>query len=218
MKDTVVIKSSKSGMMLILDPEAEFQDLVGDIARKFRDSSSFWGTAQVVLTLEGRNLSSSEELEIVNTITGNSQIHILCLSDTDAERIRNSEKLLHEKLMDLSTQTGQFYKGNLKSGDTLEAETSIVVTGDVSPGARIISKGSVIVLGQLSGTVHAGAAGDVNAVVASLDFDAKAIKIGGRCRRFFHSRNRLEDRAVVAVSDTTGIILKSICQYGFPLP
>ena len=65
-------------------------------------------------TLEGRPLSAEEEFQIVNTITENSQLQILCLLDTDAERIERCEKALNEKLMELSAQTGQFYRGTLK--------------------------------------------------------------------------------------------------------
>ena len=40
----------------------------------------------MTLTLEGRSLTPEEEFQIVNTITENSQLQILCLLDTDGER------------------------------------------------------------------------------------------------------------------------------------
>lgn len=46
----------------------------------------------MTLTLEGRPLSAEEEFQIVNTITENSQLQILCLLDTDAERIERCER------------------------------------------------------------------------------------------------------------------------------
>lgn len=64
----------------------------------------------MTLTLEGRTLTSSEEFQIVDAITANSQIDILCILDTDANRIAKCEKALTERLMELSSQTGQFYK------------------------------------------------------------------------------------------------------------
>ena len=119
MQDGIVIKSSKAGMTVILNPDLPFPDLLASIAKKFGDSARFWGNAQMTLTLEGRPLSAEEEFQIVNTITENSQLQILCLLDTDAERIERCEKALNEKLMELSAQTGQFYRGTLKRGDTL---------------------------------------------------------------------------------------------------
>ena len=77
---------------------------------------------------------------MVNAITENSGIEILCLIDADAERIRRCEKALNEKLMELSASTGQFYKGNLRNGDVLESEASIVIIGNVDHGARVTAK------------------------------------------------------------------------------
>lgn len=67
--------------------------------------------------------------------------------------------------MELSAQTGQFYRGTLKRGDVLESEASIVIIGDVEHGARVTAKGNVIILGELKGTVTAGAAGNDQAVI-----------------------------------------------------
>lgn len=117
----------------------------------------------MTLTLEGRRLSPEEEFSVVNAITENSGIEILCLIDADAERIRRCEKALNEKLMELSASTGQFYKGNLRNGDVLESEASIVVIGDVDCGARVSAKGNIIILGTLKGTAQAGLSGNRNA-------------------------------------------------------
>ena len=70
--------------------------------------------------------------------------------------------------MELSAQTGQFYRGTLKRGDTLESEASIVIIGDVEHGARVTAKGNVIILGELKGTVTAGAAGNDQAVILAI--------------------------------------------------
>ena len=59
----------------------------------------------------------------------------------------------------------------------LEAESSIVILGDVNPGAKIISKGNVIVLGALKGTVFAGAAGKEEAFVVALEMQPTQIRI-----------------------------------------
>lgn len=71
----------------------------------------------MTLTLEGRELTPIEELQVTDAITANSQIEILCLLDTDANRIARCEKALTERLMELTARTGQFYKGNLSRGD-----------------------------------------------------------------------------------------------------
>lgn len=198
MQDGIVIKSSKAGMTVILNPDLPFPDLLASIAKKFGDSARFWGNAQMTLTLEGRPLSAEEEFQIVNTITENSQLQILCLLDTDAERIERCEKALNEKLMELSAQTGQFYRGTLKRGDTLESEASIVIIGDVEHGARVTAKGNVIILGELKGTVTAGAAGNDQAVIIAFSMSPLQLRIGNHTSRFNEKNHKLGKGTMIA--------------------
>lgn len=87
MHNTVVIKGNKSGLTVFLDPAPPFEELLADVAAKFRESAKFWGSVQMALTLEGRKMTPEEEFAVVNTITENSQIEILCLLDRDVHRI-----------------------------------------------------------------------------------------------------------------------------------
>lgn len=185
-------------MTVILDPQIPFDELLAAIGKKFRDSAKFWGSVQMTLTLEGRSLTAEQEFQIVNTITGNSQIEILCLLDTDAQRIERCEKALNEKLMELSSQTGQFYRGTLKRGDTLESEASIVIIGDVEHGARVTARGNVIILGELKGTVTAGVAGNTGAVILAFSMSPLQIRIGGITSRFNEKNRRLGRGPMIA--------------------
>ena len=65
MQDGIVIKSSKAGMTVILNPDMPFAELLASVAKKFGDSARFWGSAQMTLTLEGRSLTPEEEFQIV---------------------------------------------------------------------------------------------------------------------------------------------------------
>ena len=177
MRNAVVIKGNKAGMTVYLDPELPFGELLEAVEKKFRETARFWGSAQMTLTLEGRDLTAEEEVAIVNTITEYSNIEILCLIDSDANRIERCEKALNEKLMELSSNTGQFYKGNLRDGDVLESEASIVIIGDVDKGARVMAKGNVIVLGSLKGSVCAGISGNLNSVVVAFEMAPSQVKI-----------------------------------------
>lgn len=198
MRSSVVIKSSKAGMTVILDSQIPFQELLEAIGKKFRESAKFWGAVQMTLTLEGRELTAKEELQIVDTITRNSQVEILCLLDTDARRIERCEKALNDKLMELNSRTGQFYRGTLEKGDVLESEVSVVVIGDVERGARIISKGNVIVLGALRGTAAAGMGGNPEAVVVALEMAPTQIRISDATSRFNDRNRRLGRGAMIA--------------------
>ena len=210
MKNKIVIKSSKSGMTVILDPECPFEELIAEIAEKFRESAKFWGNIQMALMLEGRKLTAGEELRIVNTITENSGLEILCLIDNDADRIERCEKALDQKLMELSSRTGQFYRGDLHRGESLESEASIVIIGDVRAGARVMAKGNIIVLGTLRGSVHAGVSGNLEAVVAAMEMAPTQIKIGDLSRYFGEKGKKLGRGPMIASVENCSICTKAI--------
>lgn len=69
------------------------------------------------------------------------------------------------------------YRGTLRSGQAVRHAGTVVILGDVNPGAQVVSGGDVLVWGRLRGTVHAGAMGDARAVVAALDFEPVQMRI-----------------------------------------
>lgn len=71
-------------------------------------------------------------------------------------------------------------KRTLRSGFVLEFPGSIVVVGDVNPGAQIIAGGNIFVWGRVRGVVHAGAEGDEEAVVCALDLSPTQLRIAGQ--------------------------------------
>ncbi|MCD8370559.1 MAG: septum site-determining protein MinC [Clostridiales bacterium] len=210
MKSKVVIKSSRSGMTVILDPDCGFEELLGEVGRKFRESARFWGNVQMVLILEGRSLTAEEEMRIVNAITDNSGIEILCLIDNDANRIERCEKALNQKLMELSAATGQFYRGDLHRGETLESETSLVIIGDVCHGSRVTSKGNVIILGELRGTVHAGISGNRRAIVFAMEMAPVQIRISDVTMYAGEKRKRLGRGPMIACVEGGEICVKPV--------
>lgn len=182
-QQTVVIKSNKYGITLFLDREMPFQELLKAIAEKFKTSSSFFKDAQMALAFEGRSLNREEQLEVIRVIQENTTLEILCVLEQDALKESYMKKALEERQHERVSNDGRFYKGTLRSGQVLESETSIIILGDVNPGATVVSKGNVVVLGTLKGTVHAGAAGNEHTFVAALNMSPMQIRISDSIAR-----------------------------------
>ena len=178
MSDTVVIKGSKSGIIVVLDKDADFETIKKDVAAKFQKTSDFWGEANKAISFRGKDITDDEKEEIIDIIQSNSKLSIACIvednPDTEAKFADSIEKALAAR----DANTGQFFKGNLRSGQVLDVETSIIIIGDVKAGAKVISKGNVIILGALRGNVYAGAAGNLNSFVVALDMNPVQIRIG----------------------------------------
>ncbi len=178
MSHPVIIKSNPHGINLVLDAKMPFADLKQEILKKFKESNKFFKNAKIGLSFEGRDLSDEEQYELIDLITDNTSIQVVCIIDNNemkdafyATKIKEFEEIQNGK-------SGEFYKGTLRSGQVIECESSLIVLGDVNPGAKIVAKGNIVVLGSLKGNAYAGASGNQNSFVAALDMDPVQIKIG----------------------------------------
>ena len=70
-----------------------------------------------------------------------------------------------------------FHHGTLRSGDHLQSDRSILLYGDVNPGARISSCADVLVWGRLRGVAHAGCEGSKTAKIVALQLRPLQLRI-----------------------------------------
>lgn len=249
MKKTVDIKSSKSGIVMVLDEKIEYEKLKEDIIEKLKSSSKFLKDAETVLGFEGRKLSDKEIKEILDIISDNTELNVVYVESEEkaknAEYIKKidenikaieekkkkaleeeykkkkeelikeqeekiadikeklkvqlteeiTEKLKKEEEERIANMPSMFYKGSLRSGQELEMETSVIIIGDVNPGATVSSKSNVVVLGTLFGNVHAGCDGNEDAFVIALAMKPNQIRIGSKIARSSDSGNaNVKDR------------------------
>ncbi len=204
MSNSVIIKGNKYGIVVVLDEHTEFDVMKKELGEKFQSASKFFDKANMAISFEGRKLSPDEERELLSIISQNSDLNIVCVIDTDEMREKYFKKVVEEKLEELSSHTGQFYKGTLRSGQMLESESSIIILGDVNPGAKVIAKGNVIILGSLRGNIYAGAGGNEDAFVVALEMAPIQIRIGeiiARSSDESSQRKALSGDAMIAYVD-----------------
>lgn len=70
-----------------------------------------------------------------------------------------------------------YFRGTVRSGQSLEYAGNIVILGDVNAGAYVIASGDIVVLGRLNGVVHAGAEGEERAVIVAVEFSPSQLRI-----------------------------------------
>ena len=185
MAQTVMIKSNRYGINLILDPDIAFTDLLKAIVDKFKESEKFFKGSKFGISFEGRTLSAEEEQKIIDAITENTTIEILCIVDNNEENAEKTRQQIEAYYEEVEKQyakamksQGEFYRGILRSGQVLENEASITILGDVNPGAKVISGGNIVVLGSLKGNAHAGAYGNSDCFILALEMDPLQLQIG----------------------------------------
>ena len=75
------------------------------------------------------------------------------------------------------------HRGTLRSGDHLQSQGSVLLLGDVNPGARISAAGHVLVWGRLRGVAHAGVQGDRNAQIVAMHLRPLQLRIADAVAR-----------------------------------
>lgn len=224
MEQPVVIKSNKYGLTVVLDPEPDFETLRGLLAEKFAESRRFFKGAELAIAFEGRELSQDEQITLVQEMITQAGIRVPCIVDVDVVKEAVMKQAVdHTKAASEMTDSGdgKFYKGTLRSGQVLESETSIIILGDVNPGATVVSKGNVVVLGTLKGSIYVGAAGNENAFVAALSMDPMQIRIADYIARNSDSpekkekkkakkKDKSEEQPMIAYVDAGNIYIEPI--------
>lgn len=178
MKNSVILKSFSSGISIIMDQEISFDELLKDIAVKFQEADNFFKNASVAISLEGRKLTEQEERMILDVITQNSRLNVLCLMGKDEDKNIKFLGIQNNLNFQKDENCGQFYRGTLKDGQSIETEHSIIILGDVCEGCSVYSAKDIVILGSLTGEAYAGATGNNNHFVVALDMNPEKLRIG----------------------------------------
>lgn len=159
------IKSYQNGIALHLDPTADFEDVLADVATKFEESRKFFKNAKVALSIEDRVLSEEEEKRIVVAINEHSDVNLMCLVGKNEETNRKYVKALKRMESQFAENNTRLYVGNINEGDIIESEGSLIVYGNVEMGGAAVAKKDIIVMGDITGQIYAGTSGDKKSIV-----------------------------------------------------
>jgi septum site-determining protein MinC len=115
---------------------------------------------------------------------------------------------------------GQFYRGTLRSGQKIEVDGTLVVLGDVNPGAQIVAGGNIVVLGCIKGSAYAGYPNNKSTFVAALWMEPMQIQIGpciarspdhkGKPRKAPKKKNTKQMEAKMAFVENDNIFIETI--------
>lgn len=153
--------------MLEFPSEIGFSEIMAELVKKLRSGSGFFLQGTVVRVPRER-FSEAEFKEMRNLFRTHGLIcqpeHFTSVDSVLRKRRKRSAAEDKTSPTDPARRT-IFIERTLRGGQEVQTEGSVVVFGNVNPGAQITAGGSVDIRGTCRGVIHAGAAGDVTAFI-----------------------------------------------------
>ena len=183
----VIFKGTKDGITVMFDPEVPFDILCEQLEKKVVEAGKFFDHVKTAMAFKGRDFTAAEEEELLKIIAKHATMDITFVKTENNELKELSELLAKE--MSPSNLT-KFHRGSLRNGQKIEFDGSVVVVGDVNPGAEIKAGGNIIVRGQLKGMAHAGCKGMTEAFVTAIFMAPVQLRIADIITRFPEENKR----------------------------
>lgn len=175
-EEMVKIKGGRSGLSLTFAPEASFEDILHHLQGKLESGSGFFlrGT-MVFLPRDVLTDAQREKLQKLFHEHG-----LICrVQPLEEENHPEKSQAAYATAAESQPQAAPAASQNpdvqemlvvnktVRGGQEIRTKSSVLVCGNVNPGAQIIAGGSIDVRGICRGMVHAGAFGDTSAIVVA---------------------------------------------------
>ncbi len=173
MKNYINISMKKNQVIIKIDENAEQRDIISELKRKMIELKNLYKDDKTPILVTGKVLKNKEMEEIQSLIKRFLDVQI----EFDSPKVLGLHGIKKSFYKEIATSETKFHKGSLRSGQRIEFEGSLVVIGDVNPGAEVIAGENIIILGDLRGLAHAGAKGNRDAIIEAVSIYATQIRI-----------------------------------------
>ncbi|ADL42544.1 septum site-determining protein MinC [Caldicellulosiruptor obsidiansis OB47] len=215
MNEPVVLKGFGKGIAVILDSSCDFEIICDHFKQKVINGKNFFSGYEIPIQFIGRRLNSYELQKLIEIMKTFGGVHDI-IFPWDEISFHNLLSTVGESSEDIKEEqlNAKIHKGTLRSGQVITSESDLIIIGDVNPGAEVISKNNIIVLGALRGIAHAGISGNKNAVVFALEMDPVQIRIANIIARAPDEDNKHEKGvAEIAYIENETIVVKPVTQF-----
>ncbi|MBR1695369.1 MAG: septum site-determining protein MinC [Selenomonas sp.] len=173
-EDIVKIKGTSLGLQLSFAPEASFEDVRENLRKKLESGTTFFLRGTLVLIPRDVFMGSErDELQRLFHEYG-----LICRTLKSEPKPEEKKALKPEETAakeaaaesqheELKPQEMVVINRTLRGGQEIRTKSSVLVCGNVNPGAQIIAGGSIDIRGTCRGLVHAGAYGDSTAFIVA---------------------------------------------------
>jgi probable septum site-determining protein minC len=173
MRSCISINLRKDNIVIKVNEEYSQEDIVYALKKKIPDLKKLYQGEHTPIVITGKVLKNKEIDEIQELIKKYLDVQI----KFDSPRTLGLHGIVKTYNKEIAISETKFHRGAVRSGQKLEFEGSIVIMGDVNDGAEVMAGDNIVILGALRGLAHAGAKGNVNAIIAASSIDAPQLRI-----------------------------------------
>ena len=167
MRSCISINLRKDNIVIKVNEEYSQEDIVYTLRKKIPDLKKLYQGEHTPIVITGKVLKNKEIDEIQELIKKYLDVQI----KFDSPRTLGLHGIVKTYNKEIAISETKFHRGAVRSGQKLEFEGSIVIMGDVNDGAEVIAGDNIVILGALRGLAHAGAKGNVNAIIAATSIE-----------------------------------------------
>lgn len=202
MSEDIVFKGSRTGLQLVFDETVEFSSIVAQLKLKLEAAMHFFGRGTTV-HIAADKITKAQESELSDLL--HSYGLTLKAVDFSAQRVAaakaDAQKALAEETMVVNR--------TVRGGQEIICKGSIVIYGNVNPGAKVVAGGNIEIKGICRGIVHAGAFGNVKALVTAERMMAMQIRIADLIARAPDHLEKTECAEYACIKDGN-IVIESV--------
>jgi len=159
----IKVKGINNNLVFVFE-EGNYSDYTQILKDKFAANQQLFEGSPVIFKGKGLNALSFEDI---------SNLQQLCL---EYGMILNNIELNINR-----THTKDlFIHRNVRSGQKIHSEGSVIIWGDVHESSEIIAGNDIIVLGKMEGIAHAGFYGNTDSIVFALNLCPGQIRIASK--------------------------------------
>ena len=187
MLNNIIINQTTNEIILNVSIIADINEILEELQLKLPKLRDFYQTSTIPMRVTGRLFTESEIKKVKSLISSEIPVEIKFDDVSDLLGLHAIKKTFEA---DTDITETKFVLNSLRSGQREEYPGSIVICGDVNPGAEIIAGGNIIILGALRGVAHAGANGNTMAIISANSIDITQIRIANLVREVLEKVER----------------------------
>ncbi|MFZ5648227.1 MAG: septum site-determining protein MinC [Bacillota bacterium] len=185
-QEAVSIKGTRNGLVIIFNPDGDIDEIKNNLKMKMETSGGFFKGAKFTVYGSGSDINHMFIAELEGICRQYGLIPSgevtwppsLARDEPKAAPRRKQSQVIPIRQQQPGGEQALLINRTIRSGQRVTSDHNVVVMGDVNPGAEIISAGSIYVLGNCKGSVHAGCSGNLMSEIFALKLQPLSVRIG----------------------------------------